>query len=302
MRAMSPRALSSLTAVLVLLLAAAAARAQEKARIICFGAHPDDCDIKAGGVAVKWAAAGYPVKFVSVTNGHAGHQKQGGRVLAARRRAEAAESGRRAGITYDVLDHPDGELTPSLQARRAVIRQIRSWRADLVLSPRTNDYHPDHRYTAVLVQDAAYLVTVPNLVPEVPALRRNPVFAYLADPFRTPAPFRPDVVVAIDDVLDRKLDMLDAHRSQFYEWMPWHAQQLDQVPADPAARRSWLATQWPGYAAAFGLTAAGAPWRTSLRKRYEDRAAAVRDAEAFEIAEYGRQPDEDEIRRLFPFF
>jgi LmbE family N-acetylglucosaminyl deacetylase len=279
------------------------ARAQAPAplRIICIGAHPDDCDIKAGGTAVKWAAAGHAVKFVAVTNGHAGHQKMGGRALAARRKAEAAESARRAGITYQVLDEPDGELTPSLPARRAIIRQIRSWRADLVLSPRTNDYHPDHRYTAVLVQDAAYLVTVPNLVPDTPALRRNPVFAYLADPFRGPTAFRPDVVVAIDDVLERKLDMLDAHQSQFYEWMPWHAGQLDQVPADKAARRGWLATQWPRYATAFGLDPRPAPWRASHGKRYGDQAAA-RQAEAFEIAEYGRQPDEAEIRRLFPFF
>jgi LmbE family N-acetylglucosaminyl deacetylase len=279
----------------------ALAQAPAPLRVICFGAHPDDCDIKAGGSAVKWATAGHAVKFVAVTNGHAGHQKMGGKALAARRRAEAAESGRRAGITYEVLGEPDGELVPSLPARRAVIRQIRAWRADLVLSPRTNDYHPDHRYTAVLVQDAAYLVTVPNLVPDTPALRRNPVFAYLADPFQGPTAFRPDVAVAIDDVLERKLDMLDAHQSQFYEWMPWHAGALDQVPADRTARRSWLATQWPRYATAFGLDPAPAPWRASLNKRYGDRAPA-HQAEAFEIAEYGRQPDEAEIRRLFPFF
>jgi LmbE family N-acetylglucosaminyl deacetylase len=293
---------------LLLSIAAApvAARAQAptgtKPRIICFGAHPDDCDIKAGGTAVKWAAAGCAVKFVSVTNGQAGHQKQGGGLLAARRKAEAAESGRRAGIEYEVLDFPDGELLPSLEGRRAVIRRIREWRADLVLAPRSNDYHPDHRYTAILVQDAAYLVTVPHLVSEAPALRRNPVFAYLADPFGKPAPFRPDVVVPIDDVLGRKIDMLDAHESQFYEWMPWHAGQLDQVPKQKEARRPWLATQWSRYAAAFGLNAASKEWRASLSKRATGKVAAARQAEAFEIAEYGRQPDEPEIRRLFPFF
>ena len=288
--------------VALMLLLAGTAHAQAKIRIICIGAHPDDCDIKAGGAAVKWAAAGHAVKFVAVTNGDAGHQKQGGKVLAARRRSEAGESGRRAGIQYEVLNQEDGELTPSLEARRAVIRQIRLWRADLVLAPRSNDYHPDHRYTAVLVQDAAYLVTVPNLVPDAPALRQNPVFAYLADPFQKPAAFRPDIVVAVDDVLDRKLDMLDAHESQFYEWMPWHAGQLDQVPRDKTKRRTWLAAQWPRYATAFGLDPTLPPWRSSLSKRLGERAGAARNAEAFEIAEYGRQPEEAEIRRLFPFF
>jgi LmbE family N-acetylglucosaminyl deacetylase len=274
--------------------------AQTQLRIICFGAHPDDCDIKAGGTAVKWAAAGHAVKFVAVTNGNAGHQKIGGPALAKRRHAEAQESGKRAGIEYEVLDNADGELLPTLEVRRSVIRRIRDWRADLVLAPRTNDYHPDHRYTAVVLQDAAYLVTVPNLVPEAPALRRNPVFAYLADPFTKPAPFRPDVVVPIDDVLARKLDMLDAHESQFYEWMPWHAGQLEQVPREPAARRQWLTTQWPAYAKAFGLTPAQPAWRASLNRRARGKAAAARDAEAFEIAEYGRQPDAAELQRLFP--
>jgi LmbE family N-acetylglucosaminyl deacetylase len=276
--------------------------AAEPLRVICFGAHPDDCDIKAGGAAVKWAAAGHAVKFVSLTNGNAGHQEQGGGLLAARRRGEAAESGRRGGVAYEVLQNEDGELLPTLEARRDVIRRIRDWRADLVLAPRANDYHPDHRYTAVLVQDAAYMVTVPNLVADAPVLRGNPVFAYLADPFQKPSPFRADVVVAVDDVLARKLDMLDAHASQFYEWLPWHAGQLDQVPREAAGRRAWLATQWPAYAGAFGLAAGRPDWRAALEKRYGARAAAVRVAEAFEIAEYGRQPDEGELRRLFPFF
>jgi LmbE family N-acetylglucosaminyl deacetylase len=251
---------------------------------------------------LKYAAAGHAVKFVSLTNGNAGHQEQGGGILAARRRAEAAESGRRAGLEYEVLQNEDGELLPTLEARRDVIRRIREWRADVVLAPRPNDYHPDHRYTAIIVQDAAYMVTVPNLVADAPVLRRNPVFAYLADGFQRPNPFRPDVVVAIDDVLDKKIDMLDAHESQFYEWMAWHAGQLEQVPRDKAARRAWLFAQWPGYASAFGLDASRPSWQEALAKRYGGRAAAVRQAEAFEIAEYGRQPDEAELRRLFPFF
>jgi LmbE family N-acetylglucosaminyl deacetylase len=288
--------------VLAMLVPVAPAAAQEKLRILCFGAHPDDCDIKAGGTAAKYAAAGHAVKFVSVTNGNAGHQEQGGGILAARRRGEAAESARRAGITYEVLQNEDGELLPTIEARRDVIRRIREWRADLVLAPRSNDYHPDHRYTAILVQDAAYMVTVPNLVADAPALRKNPVFAYLADPFQRPNPFRPDVVVAIDDVFQKKIDMLDAHESQFYEWMAWHAGALDQVPKDKAARKAWLATQWTGYVAIFGLDPSRPDWKAALEKRYGARASGVHHAEAFEIAEYGQRPDEAALRALFPFF
>lgn len=263
-------------------------------RVIAVGAHPDDCDIKAGGIAAKYAAAGHKVKFVSVTNGDAGHQSEGGGALAARRRAEAEESGRRLGIEYEVLDNHDGELVPSLDVRVQIIRKIREWDADIVISPRPNDYHPDHRYTGVLVQDAAYMVTVPNLVSDTPALRKNPLFLYFSDRFTRPQAFRPDIVVSIDDVIDKKYRALDAHVSQFYEWLPWHAGVLDQVPKEPAARLAWLKSQRN-----FSI---GGEWREAARKRYGAAADAIENAEAFEITEYGVQPDEEDIRRLVPFF
>ena len=226
--------------VAALLIAPHSLAAQEPLRIIAFGAHPDDCDIRAGGTAAKWAALGHKVRFVAVTNGDAGHHEEGGGQLAMRRRAEAIEAGRRIGVEYVVLDNHDGELVPSLDVRQQIIRQIREWKADLVLAPRPNDYHPDHRYTGVLLQDAAFMVTVPNIVTEVPALRKNPVFLYFEDGFQKPAPFRPDIAVAIDDAVDKKVEALDAHVSQVYEWLPWHAGVLDQVPKEPAARNAWV--------------------------------------------------------------
>jgi LmbE family N-acetylglucosaminyl deacetylase len=271
-----------------------AAQSPAPLRIIAFGAHPDDCDIRAGGVALKWAALGHTVRFVSVTNGDAGHHEQGGGVLAARRRGEAKEAARRAGIEYVVLDNHDGELTPTVDVREQVIRQIRDWRAELVLGPRPNDYHPDHRYTGVLLQDAAFMVTVPNIVSDTPALRTNPVFLYYQDGFQKPAPFSADITVAIDDVFEKKIAMLDAHVSQFYEWLPWLNGRLAEVPHDAAARRAWLAKERP-----FQVSPA---MRASLAKWTSEAAAAkAQHAEAFEICEYGRRPDEAEIRRLFPF-
>jgi LmbE family N-acetylglucosaminyl deacetylase len=265
-----------------------------KLNVIAFGAHPDDCDQRAGGTAAKYAALGHRVRFVSITNGDAGHQTEGGGALAARRRAEATEAGRRIGIEYVVLDNHDGELLPGLKPREEVIRQIRQWNADLVLAPRPNDYHPDHRYTGILVQDAAYMVVVPNIASDTPALRRNPVFMYFQDGFQKPQPFTPDVAVSIDDVIEKKIDMLDAHVSQMYEWLPWVAHTLDSVPKDAAGRRRWLRE-----------TRAGQPnaaVRATLLKWYgAEQGKAVRHAEAFEICEYGTRPDEAMIRKLFPF-
>ena len=264
-----------------------------KIHVIAFGAHPDDCDIRAAGTAALFAKMGHAVKFVSVTNGDAGHQSMSGVALAKRREAEAKESARRLGIEYEVLNNHDGELLPTLEVRKEIIRQIRRWNADIVLAPRPNDYHPDHRYTGVLVQDAAYMVVVPAVTPEVPALHKNPVFLYYEDNFQRPNPFRPDIAVAIDDVVDKKTDALDSHVSQFYEWLPWVDGKLSDVPKDPAERKAWLKrtrNRPPNPAV-----------REALVKWYgAEKGNAVKFYEAFEICEYGARPDEARIRELFP--
>jgi LmbE family N-acetylglucosaminyl deacetylase len=279
--------------MLMLAVAATVFAQGEKIRVIAFGAHPDDCDIRSGGTAALFAQMGHAVKFVSVTNGDAGHQTMRGAALAERRAAEAKESARRLGIEYEVLNNHDGELLPTLEIRKQIIRQIRQWKADVVLAPRPNDYHPDHRYTGVLVQDAAYMVVVPNVTPEVPALRKNPVFLYYEDNFQRPNPFRPDIAVALDAVIDKKIDALDSHGSQFYEWLPWVDGKLEDVPKDPAERKAWLKrarTREPNPAA-----------RAALVKWYgPERGNAARYYEGFEICEYGTQPNEARIRQLFP--
>ncbi len=265
----------------------------EPLRIVVIGAHPDDCDLDAGGTAALFAKMGHAVKFVSVTNGDAGHQSQGGGALAKRRMAEAKEAGRRLGVTYNVLDNHDGELIPDLDRRLQVIREIRTWNADMVIAPRPNDYHPDHRYTGVLVQDAAFMVTVPNVAPDTPPLQKNPVFLYSYDHFQRPNPFRADIAVDITSVWDQKVDAIDAHESQFYEWLPWIGGYYDEVPTDKADRKQWLSEIRSGDISE--------EVRATLVKWYgQEKAAAAEKAEAFEICEYGAQPDEDDIRRLFP--
>lgn len=262
-------------------------------RIIMIGAHPDDCDLDGGGTAILFSKMGYAVKFVSVTNGDAGHQSQGGGVLAARRYAEAKEAGKRFGVTYDVLGNHDGELLPSLEVRLQVIRKIREWDADIVIAPRPNDYHPDHRYTGILVQDAAYMVAVPNVASDTPPLKKNPVFLYFQDFFQRPNPFRPDIAVDISDVFPQKIHALGAHVSQVYEWLPWIGGFLPEVPQDVSKREQWLAAN---------RTIQITPEvRFSLEKWYgKTHASQVKHAEAFEICEYGTQPTEADIRRLFP--
>ena len=269
-------------------------------RIITFGAHPDDCELVAGGVAAKWAALGHKFKCVAVTNGDIGHSVIAGGPLAQRRRAESQKAARILGIETEVLDNHDGELMVTLENRRKIARLIRDWRADVVISHRPNDYHPDHRYTGVLVMDAAYMVQVPFFSPEVPPLTKNPVFLFAEDRFKRPNEFTGDIVVDIDDVVDKKLAVVEAMESQFYEGGCCDVPPAG-MPTDAAGKTARAKEVKDGWASHFASTADR--FRARLTEWYgAERGARVRHAEAFEICEYGRQPTREEIRQLFPFF
>ena len=266
---------------------------QSPVNVVVIGAHPDDADGDAGGTAIKFSKMGHNVLFVSLTNGDAGHHKKGGGALAKIRRTEAEEAGNRFGVDYIVLENHDGELLPTLENRKEIIRLIRQWNADVVISHRPNDYHPDHRNTSILVQDAAYMVIVPNVVTDTPPLKKNPVFLYAQDRFQKPYPFQPDITVDITDVYDQKIYGMAAHESQFFEWLPWTSGRLDEVPETEDERLDWQA----------GLRKPQITeeMRQSLEKWYGvEKAKNVKVVESFEICEYGRRPSDDEIKKLFP--
>ncbi len=278
---------------------ARAASADGKLQIICFGAHPDDCELQAGGVAAMWAAKGHKVKLVSVTNGDIGHWREAGGPLARRRTEEVRKADNILGVTSQVLDIHDGELLPTIENRRLITRLIREWNADIVMGPRPNDYHPDHRYTGVLVQDAAYMVTVPFFCPDVPHLAHNPVFLYYPDGFQKPNPFQPDIALSIDTVIERKLNALDTLESQFYEGGANGSAEL--MPADPAKQQERKRQVRAGFAERNAGLAQR--FQAKLTEFYgADKAGSVKYAEAFEVCEYGRRPNLQELKKLFPFF
>ncbi len=272
-----------------------------KLRIIIFGAHPDDAEYKAGGTAAKWAKLGHQVKLVSVTNGDIGHWQSAGGPLAQRRTAEVNAAAKVLGVTSQVLDIHDGELLPTLEHRKLITKLIREWQADIVISHRPWDYHPDHRYVGVLVQDAAFMVTVPFFCPDIAPLKKNPVFLYSSDGFRKPYPFDPDIAVSVDDVFETKLAAIHELPSQAYEGGANGSEELVRsIPSesDPTARKAWLKERWSNRQSA----EANKSREVLVRLYGEERGKAVKHAETFELCEYGSRPSGDELRRLFPFF
>ncbi len=273
-----------------------------KLRIIVFGAHPDDCEIKAGGVAAMWAVQGHHVKFVSATNGDIGHAEMAGGELAKRRTAEVKAAAKVLGIETDVLDIHDGELMPTLENRKTFVRLIREWKADIVMGPRPNDYHPDHRYTGILMQDAAYMVTVKFFCPDVPQLAKNPVFLYLSDGFQKPNPFEPNIVVNIDDVFEKKANALWLLESQIESlWATGNFERIVPVPKDPAGREARRKVVTERFSSRDESVAD--KYRSKLIELYgEEMGKKIRRAEAFELCEYGGRASMDELKKLFPSF
>lgn len=275
----------------------AAAIAPEPLSILVFGAHPDDCDLRYGGAAILHRQHGHRVRFVSMTNGDTGHFSLGGGPLARRRYEEAQAAAAIADIEYQVLDIHNGELEPSVAVRKLVIQIMREVRADLVLCHRPWDYHPDHRAVGVVVQDAAYTVTVPNVAPLSEPLRRAPVVGYLYDNFTDPSPYRATVAIDIEPVLERKIDMVHCHVSQMYEWLPYSGGGLDQVPADDAGRRELTARNLRNR---FGQQAEAC--REALIECYgPQQGAQVRYAEPIMISQYGAPLRPEDRPRYFPF-
>jgi LmbE family N-acetylglucosaminyl deacetylase len=281
-------------------LAEAAAQPKRVLRIIAFGAHPDDAEFQLGGCAIKWAQLGHKVKLVSVTNGDIGHWKMAGGPLAKRRTAESKEAAKRMGVESLVLDIHDGEIMPTLANRKTIARLIRGWQADLVLTHRPHDYHPDHRNAGLLIRDAAFMVGVPFYVPDTPPVKRNPVFMYFPDRFKRPYPFQADIAISIDDVFEKKVHALDALESQVYEGGANGSARtlIIRKAHDPVARKEILKAGWTARNGRIANL-----FRESLVKWYgPEKGKAVKTAEAFEICEYGRRPTEAELKILFPFF
>ncbi len=265
-------------------------------RVLAIGAHPDDCELKTGGTSALWAEQGASVMFLSLTNGDAGHHEIGGGPLARRRKRESNRAAEVLGVQTRTLDNHDGELSPNTEVRKAVVKAIREWRADIVLTCRPNDYHPDHRYTSQIVQDAAYVVRVPNYCQDTPALKKDPAFFYVSDGFHKPCPFEATVSVDIDPVIGKKFRALHTMDSQMYEWLPWIEGCLEDVPDGDAERLAWLPTFMKGF------FEDPETFRALLAERYgSKRAAGVKYSESFELCEYGRRPSRDEVWELFPF-
>jgi LmbE family N-acetylglucosaminyl deacetylase len=270
--------------------------AEEPLKLLILGAHPDDAEYHAGGLASIYCELGHTVKMVSLTNGQAGHHERSPDQLAEVRRREAAAAGQVIGAEYITWDIPDGELVADLETRQRVIREIRGFAPDLLLTHRPYDYHPDHRAVGQLVQDASYLVTVPNVLRDTPALFRDPVIAYLPDLFTKPCAMVADVVLDVTDRVDTIVAMLACQRSQVFEWLPYEEGILDQVPHDEQEKLLWLRGWYRKH-----MLPRAERFRDDLMDAFgSERGKQIEFCEVYEVSQYAAAADLERRQRLFP--
>lgn len=289
----------------------------EKLSVLIIGAHPDDCDFRCGGSALMYREKGHDVTFLSVSDGCCGHFSYTNEQLRKIRREETARVSKISGINYDVWNIPDCEVVADLENRKRMVRYIRKHNPDIIFTHRTNDYHADHRNTALLVQDASYLLSVPLFLSDTPAMKKTPVIMYFYDKFTNPI-FKPDIVIPIDKVIDEKYKMFDCHVSQVYEWLPYEKGILSQVPTDAEERLEWLRSpriprdgklltekdlniRIHSNNSEYREATAAVKYRDKLSERYGENADKVLFAEAFQLSEYGNPLTKDNIDILFPF-
>lgn len=268
--------------------------ADDRCRVLVLGAHPDDAEIFAGGLIVRHCKMGSVVRIISVSDGRCGHHEVPPDQLVEIRREEAKLAGQSVGAEYSTWDYHDGSLQPSLELRASIIREIRKFAPDLVLTHRTNDYHPDHRAVGTAVQDASYLVTVPHVCPDTKSLRRDPVVASMCDLFTRPNRMRADVIMDVAEEFPAISEMVACHQSQVFQWLPYHDDLLDQIPESKDGRFEWLCS-W----LAEIHRARCSHFAPDLMHRGRT-AESLSKLEVYEISEYATRLSKDRMQTLFP--
>ena len=270
----------------------------EHLRIMVIGAHQDDPE-KCGGTAIKFSRAGHTVQFLCATNGQSGHEKYPGYHIVQVRDREKNRAKEVLGIAgYESLDINDGYLTTEIHNRERMMRAIRTFAPDIIITHRPCDYHPDHRNTGMLVQDCSYLLRVPNFLPTVPVMEKLPLIFYMSDTFQKPYPFQADVVIDIDDVSEQRLLAYAQHESQVFDWLYWvDGIDPDTLPTDPQGRIQLIRERYLPR-----CSWQSDRFRDKLIERYgQAHAANVRYCEAFEACEYGASHKGVDYKKLFPF-
>jgi bacillithiol biosynthesis deacetylase BshB1 len=176
--------------------------------VLAIAAHRDDVELTCGGTLLKAVRNGHTTAIIDLTQGETGT-----RGSAALRAEEASRAAELLGVSARInLGFPDAAIVNTPETRAELARAIRRFTPGIVIAPSPAGRHPDHRVTAELVRDAAFIAGLAKVDPSVPAHRPRKVvhcITYREDHVK------PTFVVDISDVFEEKLEAIRAYGSQF---------------------------------------------------------------------------------------
>jgi len=183
-----------------------------KLDILVLAVHPDDAELGCSGTIAKHIALGKKVGIVDFTRGELGT-----RGTAETRDVEAADSAKILGLhARENLRFRDGFFKNDEEHQLEVVKMIRKYQPEIILTNALHDRHPDHGRAGDLAHDACFLSGLPKIVTELngvqqQAWRPRLQFQYIQDRY-----IKPDIIIDITPYIETKLASIKAFKTQFF--------------------------------------------------------------------------------------
>ena len=178
-----------------------------KLDILVFGAHPDDVELGCGGTVIKEIKSGKKVGIIDLTRGELGT-----RGTAETRTVETKLATEIMGVAMrENMDFKDGFFKDDEDHKLALIKKIRQYQPEIVITNAVSDRHPDHGRGAEITIDACFLAGLEKIVTEQQFWRPKAIYHYIQFNNLTP-----DVVVDITAEMGEKLKAVKAYSTQFF--------------------------------------------------------------------------------------
>ena len=179
-----------------------------KLDILVFGSHPDDVELGCGGTVIKEIKAGKKVGIIDLTKGELGT-----RGTIETRTAETRTATEIMGVTIrENMNFKDGFFKDDEAHKLALIKKIRQYKPEIVITNAISDRHPDHGRGAKISVDSCFLSGLEKIVTDQEVWRPRAIYHYIQFNYLTP-----DIVVDISMEMNEKLQAVKAYSTQFFD-------------------------------------------------------------------------------------
>jgi len=178
-----------------------------KVDVLVFGAHPDDVELGCGGTVIKLVEQGKKVAIIDLTRGELGT-----RGTAESRKEECENATKILGVAMrENMNFEDGFFKDDEKHKLALIKKIREYCPEIVITNATTDRHPDHGRGSQIVVDACFLSGLEKVDTKQNVWRPKAIYHYIQ--FNH---LQPDFVINISRQMEKKIEAVKAYKTQFF--------------------------------------------------------------------------------------